>query len=233
MLCGCYPTSDLKSDLVCRYMKNDIVVLLHGIARTKRSMKTLEKAFLKEGYQVINIGYPSRKKHIQDITPLVFDEINKFTQATNGKMHFVAYSMGCLVVRELLARHPIANIGNIVLLAPPNHGSEVADFLKDNFLYQYFYGPAGYELTTHFARQNPFPSIPYPFGVIAGNVCLDPISYWVLPKGNDGKVTIESTKLEGMRDHLVLPCSHTFIIYNKTAIEQTSYFLKNSQFKPL
>lgn len=211
-------------------MKNDIVVLLHGIARTKRSMKTLEKAFLKEGYRVINIGYPSTKKHVHEITPLIYDEINRLSPDVNSKLHFVAYSMGCLVVRELLAQHPLANIGNIVLLAPPNHGSEVADFLKDNFLYKHFYGPAGYELTTHFARQNPFPTIQHTFGVIAGNVCLDPISYFILPKGNDGKVTIESTKLEGMSDHIVLPCSHTFIIYNKTAIEQTSYFLKNRQF---
>lgn len=211
-------------------MKNEIVVLLHGIARTKRSMKALENAFIKDGYRVINIDYPSRKKPIQEIASIIYNELHPFSQETKGKLHFVAYSMGCLVVRELLAKYSFANIGNIVLLAPPNHGSEVADFLKDNFLFKSFYGPAGLQLTTHFALQNPFPKIQHTFGVIAGNACIDPLSYLLLPSGNDGKVTIESTKLEGMRDHIVLPCSHTFIIYNKAAIEQTKYFLRHSQF---
>ncbi|MBS0290317.1 MAG: hypothetical protein JSS07_09845 [Proteobacteria bacterium] len=211
-------------------MKKEYVVLLHGIARTKRSMHTLEKALLKEGYHVLNIDYPSRKKTITEIAPIIFDEINRLSQEREGMMHFVAYSMGCLILRELLAKYPITNIGNVVLLAPPNQGSEVADFLKDNLLYKHFYGPAGNELTTDFALKNPFPKIQHTFGVIAGNVCLDPISYFILPKDNDGKVTIESTKLEGMSDHIVLPCSHTFIMSNKAAINQVKYFLKNRKF---
>ncbi len=211
-------------------MKKDIVVLLHGIARTKRSMHTVEKALLKSNYQVLNIDYPSTKKNITEITPVIFDEIKRLSQENDVRVHFVAYSMGCLIVRDLLAKHPFPNIGNVVMLAPPNQGSEVADFLKDNLLYKYFYGPAGKELTTDFARKNPFPKMQHTFGVIAGNVCLDPLCYFILPKGNDGKVTIEGTKLEGMSDHIILPCSHTFIIQNKAAIDQVKYFLKNRQF---
>jgi pimeloyl-ACP methyl ester carboxylesterase len=214
-------------------MKNEIVVLLHGIFRTKRSMRTLEKALIKQGYQVLNMGYPSTKKRITEIASVIFDEMNQISSISEYKIHFVAYSMGCLVVRELLAKHPINNVGNIVMIAPPNQGSEVADFLENNFLYKHFYGPAGMELTTHFARLNPFPRVQHRFGVIAGNVCLDPISYFILPKDNDGKVTIESTKLEGMSDHIVLPCSHTFIIINKVVIEQVKYFLRNGQFSRL
>ena len=212
-------------------MKKEIVVLLHGIARTKRSMYAMEKALLKEDYQVLNIDYPSRKKNIAEITKFIFDKLNRLSQQNENRLHFVAYSMGCLIVRELLAKYPIANIGNIVMLAPPNHGSEVADFLKNNFLYKHFYGPAGLELTTHFATNNPFPKMQYVFGVIAGNICLDPISYFILPKGNDGKVTIESTKLEGMSDHIVLPYSHAFIMMHPTVINQVKFFLRNRRFK--
>lgn len=211
-------------------MKNKTVVLLHGIARTKRSMHALEKALLKENHHVVNIDYPSRKKSIPELAFIIFKELSKLSSENNGKLHFVAHSMGCLIVRELLAKYPFANIGNIVMLAPPNHGSEVADFLKDNILYKHIYGPAGAELTTYFSRENPFPNIQHTFGVIAGNQCLDPLSYFILPKGNDGKVTIESTQLEGMSDYIVLPCSHSFIMSNKAVIEQVKYFLRNGKF---
>lgn len=192
-------------------------------------MRTIEKALIKEGYEVLNIDYPSRKMPINDIASLIFNQIKKLPQ-TNKSIHFVAHSMGCLIVRALLAKNLISNVGNIVFITPPNQGSEVADFLKNNFLYQHFYGPAGSELTTEVARHNPFPKIGYHFGVIAGSVCLDPISYFILPKGNDGKVSIESTKLEGMCDHIVLPCSHSFAIQNNEVIKQIKFFLKKGKF---
>jgi hypothetical protein len=211
-------------------MKTETVVLLHGIARTKRCMNALEKALLNDGYQVLNIDYPSRKKRISELASIILEEINRSPKIGNNTIHFVAYSMGCLILRELLAKSTIINIGNNVMLAPPNHGSEVADFLKDNYIYKHFYGPAGQELTTEYARKTPFPKMQQAFGVIAGNVCLDPLSYFILPKGNDGKVTIESTKLEGMTDHIILPCSHTFIMSNPALIKQVKYFLKHRTF---
>lgn len=212
-------------------MSKEAIVLLHGIARSSRSMSVLEKALGKEGYTIWNINYPSTKKTIAEIADFVFKEIQNASPEGISKLHFVAYSMGCLIVRALLAKYTFTTpIGYTVMLAPPNQGSEVADFLKNNKLYQYFYGPAGQELTTQVAKENPFASMQYPFGVIAGNVCLDPISYFILPKGHDGKVTIESTKLEGMLDHIVLPCSHTFIMNNIAVIEQVKYFLKEGRF---
>lgn len=211
-------------------MSNEAVVLLHGIARTKYSMKAIEKSLIKEGYQVWNIDYPSRKKHIADLATFVFNEITARSQDNNTILHFVVYSTGAIIVRELLAKHTLLAIGNIVMLAPPNQGSEVADFLDKYWLYRYFYGPAGSELTTYHAKSNPFPKMQHTCGVIAGNFCLDPFSYFILPRPHDGKVTIQSTKLEGMTDHIVLPCSHTFIITNKKVIEQIQYFLKHRKF---
>lgn len=211
-------------------MKTETVVLLHGIARTKHSMNAMEKALLKDGYQVLNIDYPSRKKPISELATIILNEINSSPVIGDNKIHFVVYSMGCLILREMLAKSSIINIGNIVMLGPPNHGSEVADFLKNNYIYKHFYGPAGQELTTDYARHTPFPKMRQAFGVIAGNICLDPIAYFILPKGNDGKVTIESTKLEGMTDHIVLPCSHTFLMSNAAVIKQIKYFLKHRTF---
>ncbi len=209
--------------------KNELVIILHGIARTSRSMHKIEKALLSAGYDVMNVDYPSRKEPINVLAEIVYEKIKQSAQKAE-RTHFVCYSTGCLVLRELLAKHSLNNVGHIVFLGPPNQGSEVADFLQNNFLYRWVYGPAGLELTTKQAKEKPFPLLAYPFGVIAGNCCLDPICHFILPKGNDGKVSIESTKLSGMTDHIVLNASHTFMITNKSVIKQTLHYLAQGSF---
>ena len=56
--------------------------------------------------------------------------------------------MGGLLLRYYLSRHRIDKLGHTVMLAPPNHGSEVADKLRDNILYRIINGPAGLQLGT-------------------------------------------------------------------------------------
>ena len=51
--------------------------------------------------------------------------------------------MGGLVIRALLNRYRPDNLGRVVQIGTPNHGSEVADFLKNDWLYRLFFGPAG------------------------------------------------------------------------------------------
>lgn len=211
-------------------MKKDLVILLHGIARTSRSMRTIEKALVKHGYHVLNIDYPSRKMTISRLSAYVFAQIKAHNIDETTTLHFVSYSMGCLVLRELLANHPINVKGKIIFLGPPNHGSEVADFLKNYFLYRWIYGPAGQELTTTHAKKKPFAPMRHPFGVIAGSLCLDPICYFMLPKPHDGKVSVRSTKLVGMVDHFTLSTSHTFMISSKKVIGYILHFLETGKF---
>lgn len=209
-----------------------LVVLLHGIARTYRSMRRLENALKAEGYSTLNIDYSSRKQDLLASVSDIYQQLHAIYHQPDLKLHFITHSMGGLIVRQLLATYPILHIGRIVMLAPPNQGSEVADFLKNNFLYQWFYGPAGQALTTMAAKTDPLPIIDAPaeLAIIAGNRCLDPICYFILPSENDGKVTIESTKLSGMKDHIILPVTHSFLMYNKQVIHQAIYFLKYGRF---
>lgn len=211
-------------------MKKEYVVLLHGLAINTLYMSRLEKALATNGYQTLNIDYPSRKFSISEISKMIFKQLESLSQQMKPKVHFVAFSMGCLVVRELLGKYSIPNVGNIVLIGPPNQGSQVADFFENNILYKSYFGPAGKELTTHYAKNTPFPNLNHPFGIIAGSICLDPISYFLLPQGNDGKVTIDSTKLVGMKDHIVLPISHTLLVFSSTVIKQVIHFLKHRRF---
>lgn len=211
-------------------METEYVILLHGIARTYRSMQKIEQALTKSGYRVLNIDYPARKKTIHECAAWVYPKVRAFAEGAPGKIHFVTHSMGGLVVRELLGNFHLTALGRIVMIAPPNHGSEVADCVKNWFFYRQFFGPAGQELTTTFAKTQPFPQLQSSFGVIAGNRCWDPITYFMLPPENDGRVTVKSTELAHMRDHLVVPCTHPFIMKNGDVIKQIHAFLKEGQF---
>jgi len=208
----------------------EVVVLLHGIGRTYRSMAPLEKKLNQAGYQVLNIDYPSRKKEISALANIVYQRIQPYCNQQYYRIHFVTHSMGGLITRVLLNEHEINNVARIVMLGPPNQGSEVADLLKNQRLYQWFYGPAGQQLTRRMAKSDPFPAMTQEIGIIAGTRSLDPFCSFFLPDKNDGKVTVESTRLAGMKDHRVLPVTHVFMMHNPTVIKQVVHFLREGCF---
>ena len=218
--------------------KGDFVVILHGIARSNKHMKKLAAYLEENGFEAINLNYPSTKYSIEDLMEIINKEIE--TKATENKpIHFVGYSMGALMVRALINKYNYKNLGRVVQLAPPNGGSEVADFIKNFWFYKKFYGPAGQQLITdQSVVKNIFGDVNYELGIIAGNFSIDPISSMIISranakeniKGNDGKVAVEKTKLEGMKDHIVVSASHTFFPSNKEVLRQTLYFLKNGSF---
>lgn len=209
----------------------DGVIILHGIFRTHRSMRKLANFLEVNGFEVLNLGYPSTKHSIEAIADAIHARINAFAGSIPGKVHFVGYSMGGLVIRAYLHRYKPLNLGRVVLIGTPNQGSEVADFLQNRKLYRMLYGPAGQQLITDqssFAHH--FGAIDYEVGVIAGNRPLDLISSRIIGKENDGKVSIESTRLMGMKDHVVVPSSHTFFPSNREMLFQTLIFLQHGNF---
>ncbi|AWL91110.1 MULTISPECIES: alpha/beta fold hydrolase [Bradyrhizobium] len=204
------------------------VVLLHGIARTSASLRKLERALQASGFATLNIDYPSRKKAIAALADDIHPAISGFAER-DAPLHFVAHSMGGLVARAYIAKHRPARLGRVVMLGTPNSGSEVADLLSGSRLYRTFYGPAGLELTTAIRA---LPTVDYPVGVIAGNRFIDPVAgLLVLPKPNDGRVSVQSAMLAGMTDHVVAKASHTGLPRHAAAIEQTIAFLRDGRFR--
>ena len=135
--------------------------------------------------------------------------------------------MGGLVVRAVLNKYRPENLGRVVQLASPNKGSEVADLLQENWLYQTFFGPAGQQLTTDQAGMDKIlGEVDYELGVIAGNSTIDPASSYVIPGDDDGKVSVKSTRVEGMKAHLIVPASHTFFPSNEIVHRQTAHFFE-------
>ncbi len=181
-----------------------LVILLHGIARTSRSMRSIENALKQQGYHTLNIDYPSRQDSITSLAENVQQQILSYPEIEQCIIHIVTHSMGGLVARCLLAMPLFNNVQRVVMLGPPNQGSEVADFIMHYQPFKAFYGPALAELTTFYANTYPFPALPThcQVGIIAGSLSIDPICYFLLPGKNDGKVSLTSTKIAGMTDHM-------------------------------
>jgi pimeloyl-ACP methyl ester carboxylesterase len=209
------------------------VVLLHGIARTVRSFGKMQKAIEASGFATLNLGYDSRRKPLEALAEDIHPAIQRFTNDVEGPIHFVAHSMGGLLTRVYLAKHPLGRMGRVVMLGTPNGGSEIADRLKNFAIYRAYFGPAGQQLTTERdpATQALLPSPHYPVGVIAGNRSVYPLSSVLLPKPNDGRVSVQNTRLDGMVDHIVIGASHPWLVRHRPAIDQTIAFLTDGRFR--
>lgn len=208
------------------------VVVIHGLARSPRSMSKMARSLEEAGYRVCNVSYPSRQHAIVELAgDHVAPAVKACVSDEKAPIHFVTHSLGGIIVRQLAASGAGFNIGRVVMLSPPNQGSEVVDKLGNLRAFKLANGPAGLQLGT---EQNSVPRslgpASFELGVITGRRSVNPILSWMIPGRDDGKVSVENAKLDGMRDFLVLPASHTFIMNDRRAIEQTIHFLTDGAF---
>ena len=215
--------------------QKETVVLLHGILRSYYDMVLLGHRLEKEGYEVINLSYPSREKTIEELRDYVHEQLSLRAEFnTASKVHFVTHSMGGLIARHLLHTHRPANLGRVVMLSPPNQGSEFADYMLSyptlKSVYEKLFGPAGRQLTADFNHGIP-DSVDYPVGIIAGTSSINPLANSVLGDcDHDGIVPVERMKINGMTDMVEVAATHTFMTFNPNVADQVVHFLKNEKF---
>jgi triacylglycerol lipase len=173
--------------------KADTVVLLHGLGRTSFSMRRLEKFLMRAGFRVLRYGYRSRRDDMTTIVTGLKSQLGVWQEAYNpNAFHFVTHSLGGIVVRALLAQELDMRIGRIVMLAPPNHGSEIIDFWRSKPWLRAFFGRimGDVALSLHTGADSLSNTLPrladYPVLVIAGVRSIEPWFNPLFREAHDG-----------------------------------------------
>ena len=218
----------------------ETVVLLHGLGVGGWTMHRLGCALARDGFHVVNLSYPSRTVLLETLArDWLPAQLAAHVPAASPRLHFVTHSMGGILVRAWLGRAsrtgPVfpANLGRVVMLAPPNAGSEAAECLGRSGLFRALLGPNLSLLGTapqHLPRRlGPWPTTAE-LGIIAGNRSVNPLaSIWV-PKPNDGPVSVAATHLAGETAHRTVPASHTGILFHSATARAVSTFLRTGRF---
>ena len=210
----------------------EAVVVLHGLGRTPRNMQRLADRLSAAGYAVHNLGYPSTRGRSDDWIARLAERIARRC-GDAPRVHFVTHSLGGIVTRALLARDEVRpeRLGRVVMLAPPNQGSEWVDRIGDWSGFRLVFGDVASELgTAPGSWPNRLPPADFPVGVIAGDAIVNPIGAWLVPGDSDGTVSVARTRLDGMHDFIVVPHSHTFIMDAPRVAEETLHFLAEGRF---
>lgn len=212
---------------------DELVILLHGLGRTSRSLNAMADALLEDGYSVCNQNYPSRNETVQMLSSYVASAVQKARMENKSQVHFVTHSLGGILTRYYLAYSSHELDGRVVMMAPPNQGSEIVDTLEQwPGIFEQIMGPAAAQLSTSpESLPNQLPPITMPVGILAGDRSSDPWFEGLFEEtANDGKVSVESTRLLTMKDHKVVSAGHTFIMNNRRVQEEVISFLRHGHF---
>jgi pimeloyl-ACP methyl ester carboxylesterase len=208
----------------------EAVVLLHGYGRSDRAMRSLARRLGEAGYLVHNLHYRSTERD-PDALVADLDAMLSACCADAPRVHFVTHSLGGVLVRAYLAAHRSVHLGRVVMLAPPNRGSELGDVVARWRILRALLGPTAAALgTTVTSLPNRLPGADFELGVVAGTRSWNPLGSWLIPDADDGTVSVASTRLDGMADFIALPVSHTFIVRSREAAAQVDHFLRYGRF---
>ncbi len=199
------------------------VILLHGMGRSRAALWMLDTRLRQAGFSMLSYAYSARAEDIESIT----SDFLKFIRGNVNTpvYHVVTHSHASIVARLAFRQGYPPGLGRLVMIAPPNRPPELARTLRENPIYRWVTGEsAGILASEEFFAALPIPSVP--FGIIAGNRGQRP----TLGKPNDGVVTVDGTRLEGMSDWTVLPYAHNFLVTSREVAYHVIWFLEHGRF---
>ena len=208
--------------------KGETVVLLHGLGRTSLSLAWAESRLKRAGFQPVNIGYPSRRRGIPELARFVAERLPR---GTGERVHFLTHSMGGIVLRYLRRQELVKNLGRVVMLSPPNQGSQLAERLKAYPLFKLALGPAVEQLgIDEGSVPRGLGPVDFELGIIMGDRPYNPLTHLIAGE-NDGTIAVNEARVEGMADFLVVHCGHTFIMNDSTVLQEAIHFLEHGRFR--
>ncbi|NWK98027.1 hypothetical protein DM806_20650 [Sphingobium lactosutens] len=212
----------------------DSIVLLHGFGGHPIQTALLARRLRQSGYAVANIGYPSWRWSAEQVLVHLHRRIASSPALAAQRVHFIGHSMGGLLLRAYLARHRPSRLGSMVMLGPPNGGSELADLAYRLRVHPLILHQAGALLRTKRkpAMEALLGQADYPLGIIAGDRPLNGLlPNLIFRAPNDGKVRVAATHCVGQTDHIVLPVAHTAMLYARPVVDQITHFLRVGHFE--
>jgi hypothetical protein len=221
-----------RSEILKVTDSDECVVLLHGLNRSWSAMRPMAEALQEAGFTTVNIDYPSQSGAIEKIAPVAVNlGLSECRQAGATKIHFVTHSLGGILLRYESKHSVIPDLGRVVMLGPPNQGSEIIDKTRDWPGFEMLSGEAGAQLGTDVdSMPIKLGSVDFELGVIAGTRTINVFSSAMLPDRDDGRVSVASTQVDGMADFLVVDNSHRYITRSDVVIRNTKSFLRNGAF---
>jgi len=194
----------------------ELVVLVHGMGRTSLSMLPLARMLEKQGYEVFNWGYSSLCCSIPELGERLGRDVKQRQGSTPRRVHFVGHSLGNIIVRSALTMSDApADVGHVVMLAPPNQGSRAAD--RHTKLVGWLLRPIAELRTDSASTVRLLPTLMnVPVGVIAGEY--------------DGKVGVKETHLAEESAHVVVPATHSFLMFRGDVQRLVVGFLRDASF---
>ena len=229
---GCY-SSFFQYSIASTDASDDFVIILHGLRGKSSSFLELERALQANGFNVCRVDYPSTKRTIQVLADMAIGEaVLRCKQAGSDTLYFVTHSMGAIVLRYFLQENDLPRCGRVVFICPPNHGTELVDKFAWCGLYRKINGPAGMQLGT--AKDGFVSSLELPdynFGVVMSTRSINPLASAFIPGEDDGRVSIESAKLAGMRDFVLVQSNHHNSMKKQETIQRVINFFKSGEFK--
>ena len=194
-----------------------LVVLIHGLGRTRRSLSRLDDALQDAGFTTARLDYPSTRRPIEDHAATIAGLLDHLPPPR--KLSFATHSLGGLIVRQLLGYDTDWRpaLSRIVMIAPPNQGASLARSLDKGAALRTILGPSFGQIADGFASTLPVPEVP--FAIFAGDAPGVP---------GDGLVALEETRLDGAAEYHVVPAVHTFVMNHPTVISGTVSFLSGA-----
>ncbi len=205
--------------------KLEHIVFVHGLWMMGTDMALLRHRIRKQQFAVHQFSYPTMRKNPVENALLLQTYLKHLDAET---VHFVAHSLGGLVLRHLFHLYPNQRRGKVVMLGTPNSGSAVAQVLVRSAWGRMILGKS---VDHGLLGEVPDWHAKNALGVIAGTAALGAGRLVNRFDGaNDGTVAVVETHLEGQTDHLILPATHTGLIFNSQVAEQICLFIKQGYF---
>jgi pimeloyl-ACP methyl ester carboxylesterase len=219
-------------------LKREVVLLLHGLVRTRGSMESLAEQIGKDrpDTSVMTFSYASGRNTVAEHAAAVRGAIAKMEGVE--KIHFIGHSLGNLVVRRYLydlqirppeARRAWPETGRIVMLAPPNQGSRVAEVFRNDPIFRTVWGVSGSQIAQWHDLAKTLAIPRTEFAIIAGG--KESRRNPLLTGQNDWVVTVDETRLPGAHDFMVLPVLHSTMMNTPEVQEATIRFLRDGSLR--